>query len=137
MKRKSIIAMMLALSVLPFAGNLCVQAEEQEIVEIVWQYPTDGNIGTGFQDVEDALNEMLERDISVHVTFEPVGLGESQQTAQLMIAAGEQLDLCLTAFTSLNPLVDGGYILPLTDIVEEYGEGFKELCMDLKVCLMK
>lgn len=131
MKRKSIIAMMLALSVLPFAGNLCVQAEEQEIVEIVWQYPTDGNIGTGFQDVEDALNEMLERDIGVHVTFEPVGLGESQQTAQLMIAAGEQLDLCLTAFTSLNPLVDGGYILPLTDIVEEYGEGFKELGMNL------
>ena len=53
--------------------------DQEEIVEIIWQYPTSGNLGAGFQDMEDALNEMMERDIGVHVTFEPVGLGEAQQ----------------------------------------------------------
>lgn len=131
MKKKSIIALSLVMAMLPVSGISAVQAEEQEIVEIVWQYPTDGNLGVGFQDVEDALNEMLERDIGVHVTFEPVGLGESQQKAMLMIAAGEQLDLCLTAFANLNPLVDGGYVIPLTELVDEYGQGFKDLGLNL------
>lgn len=63
----------------------------EEIVNIVWQYPSAGNLGSGFQDVEDALNEMLEKDIGVHVTFEPCSLMDSQKEASLMVSAGEQL----------------------------------------------
>ena len=52
-----------------------------EIVEIIWQYPTTMDTDCeGFRNVENALNEMMERDIGVHVTFEPVGLSESRRT---------------------------------------------------------
>lgn len=49
------------------------------------------------------------------VTFIPTGLMESQQDATLMVSSGEQLDIMLTAFTSIGNLVDRGLILPLDD----------------------
>lgn len=93
-----------------------------EIVEIFWQYPSSNEVQEGFYRMEDALNEMMEKDIGVHVTFIPTGLMESQQDATLMVSTGEQLDVMLTAFTSVGNLVDAGLILPLDDYVEEYGQ---------------
>ena len=111
------------------AGSLMsfipVQAEEQEIVEIFWQFPSQSEVGEGFYRMEDALNEMMEKDIGVHVTFVPTGLMESQQDATLMISSGEQLDVCMTAFTSLSALVEKGLILPLdeyTDLIPDIME---------------
>lgn len=103
-------------------------SDSGEITEIVWQYPSAGNLGAGFQDVEDALNEMLERDIGVHVTFETTDLMNSQKEASLMISAGEQLDICLTAFTGLGPMVDSELIIPIDDLVETYGKDIREHC---------
>lgn len=105
--------------------------DQEEIVEIIWQYPTSGNLGAGFQDMEDALNEMMERDIGVHVTFEPVGLGEAQQKATLMVSGGEQLDLCMSAFAPIAPLASSNLVLPLTDLIDEYGKDIKDLGADL------
>ncbi len=93
-----------------------------EIVEIVWQYPSPGSLGVGFQDVENAINEKMEADIGVHVTFEPVELMESQQKALLMITSGEQLDIVLSAFTSIGPLVSSNSIIPLTELADKYGQ---------------
>jgi len=103
-------------------------AESGEITTIIWQYPTPGNLGPGFQEVEDAFNAMLEKDVGVRVKFEPVPLMESQKRAQLMVSAGEQLDIALTAFTSLGPLVESGLILPLDELVEKYGQDIKKAC---------
>ena len=97
-------------------------ADSGEITNIIWQYPAPSEVGPGFQDMEDALNEMMEKDIGVHVTFEPVGLMESQKNATLMVSSGEQLDICLTAFTSVGPLVDSGLIHPLDDLLAKDGK---------------
>lgn len=102
--------------------------DDGEITEIIWQYPSTGNLGAGFEDVENALNEMLERDIGVHVTFEPCSLMDSQKEASLMVSAGEKLDICLTAFTGLGPLVDSELIVPLDDLLDEYGKDIQEHC---------
>jgi len=103
------------------------EADSGEITNIVWQYPSPGNLGSGFDDVEAALNEMLERDIGVHVTFEPVELAKSQTEATLMASSGQQLDICLTAFTSIAPLVDGGLIHPLDDLLAKNGQELSEI----------
>lgn len=111
------------------------QESDGEITEIIWQYPTtiDTN-GEGFHAMEDRLNEMMERDIGVHVTFEPVGLSDAQNSAALMISAGEQLDVMLSAFTSIGNVVDKGLILPLDELLEEHGRDIlsksytKEMC---------
>ena len=97
-----------------------------EIVEIIWQYPSPSEVGEGFYRMEDALNEMMEKDIGVHVTFEPCDLLNSQNDATLMVSAGEQLDICLTAFTSARNLIDSGLVIPLDDLMATYGQDVQE-----------
>ncbi|MDR1468311.1 MAG: ABC transporter substrate-binding protein [Spirochaetaceae bacterium] len=129
MKQKGLLFVVMA-----FALAACSQkgkapaTEGKEIVEIIWQYPSPGDLGAGFQEVEDALNVMMERDIGVHVRFEPVGLMESQQKAALMVSSGEQLDIALTAFTSIGPIIESGLIVPLDDLVDQYGQALKDHC---------
>ena len=99
-----------------------------DVVEIFWQYPAAGEVGEGFYRMEDALNEMMEKDIGVHVTFVPTGLMDSQQDATLMVSSGEQLDIALTAFTGIGNLVEDGLILLLDDYLEEYGPDIVSHC---------
>lgn len=97
------------------ASKAADTSSEGEIVEIFWQFPSANEVTEAFYRMEDALDEMMEKDIGVHVTFIPTGLMESQQDATLMVSSGEQLDIMLTAFTSIGNLVDRGLILPLDD----------------------
>jgi putative aldouronate transport system substrate-binding protein len=130
---KKLIGIMLCIgfaAVLGFArGNTQnTTASGGNVTEIVWQYPSPGDLGSGFQDMENALNAMMERDIGVRVRFEPAGLMETQQKAILMVSAGEQLDISMTAFTSIGPLVDSGLILPLDDLLVKFGQDIINQC---------
>ncbi|GJM74540.1 hypothetical protein HMSSN036_67560 [Paenibacillus macerans] len=85
MRKFVTLALVLALSALTACSNNAKGTNDakgagnaaEEIPTIVWQYPTPGNLGSGFQEVEDALNAMLEKDVGARVKFEPVGLNES------------------------------------------------------------
>ncbi len=101
---------------------------DDEIVEIFWQFPTTGEFSEAFYRMEDALNEMMEKDIGVHVTFVATTLTDSQQDATLAVSTGEQLDISLTAFTALGNLVENGMILELDDLLEEYGPDIISHC---------
>ncbi|MGC6176887.1 ABC transporter substrate-binding protein [Lacrimispora sp. 38-1] len=92
-----------------------------DIVEIFWQYPAISEVTEGFYRMEDALNEMMEKDIGVHVKFVPTDLMTSRQDATLLISSGEQLDVSLTAFTSVGNMVEDGLILPLDEYMDDYG----------------
>lgn len=131
MKKKLVAGLLCGTMVMSVPFTYVVSAEEQgEITEIFWQYPAQSELTEGFYQMEDALNEMMEKDIGVHVTFIPTDLTTSQQDATLMISAGEQLDVMLTAFTSVGELVDSGMILPLDEYAEEYAPYYMENCMD-------
>ena len=106
--------------------NADVKKSDEEIVEIVWQYPATSEVGEGFYRMEEALNEMMEKDIGVHVTFETCDLLNSQNDATLMVSAGEQLDICLTAFTSARNLINSGLVIPLDELMAEYGQDIQE-----------
>lgn len=121
MKRKIAVVLSLAMAVSGMSAAAVHAEENGEIVEIFWQYPAYGEVSEGFYDMEDALNEIMENEIGVHVTFVPTGLETSQQDAILDVSAGEQLDVCLSAFTGLGPLVEKGLILPLDDMLTENG----------------
>ncbi len=116
------------------AGNTDREGSDQggsdsgEIVEIVWQFPGQTELPEAFYDIENRLNEMMEKDIGVHVTFTPVTLDGSQQSATLMINSGEQLDIMLTANTGVGNLVDQGLIMPLEDYLDEHGQDIVEHC---------
>jgi len=108
-------------------SGIQVAAESgDDLVEIVWQWPSTGTIGDGFQDVEDALNEMLEKDIGVHVTLYPVNASNLINQTVLDVTGGEQVDLSLSIGKGVGSLVSSGLIQPLDDIVEQYGSAIVE-----------
>lgn len=118
MKRKLLTMLLAATMAAGCLPAYAVQAED-EIVDIYWQYPSYGEISEGFQDMEDALNEMLEKDLGVHVTFVTTGLMESQNDAILMVSAGEQLDVCLSFLTGIGNVVDKGLVLELDELLDK------------------
>ncbi|AIQ31539.1 hypothetical protein P40081_27855 [Paenibacillus sp. FSL P4-0081] len=134
MKKLITLTLVLALSALTACSNNSESSKNNiadtktaaDIPTIIWQYPTPGNLGSGFQEVEDTLNAMLEKDVGARVKFEPVGLMESSKKASLSVSVGEQLDIMLTAFTGLGPSVDTGMIVPLDDLLDKFGTDIKE-----------
>lgn len=103
-------------------------AGDDELTEIIWQWPSMGSTGAGFQAVEDALNAMMEKDIGVHVTLEPVNFSNLANETVLAVSSGEQLDLCLSVGTGVGNLVSSGLIEPLDDIIDEHGASIVEKC---------
>ena len=137
MKKKMIYSLVAAAALsTALCGN--VSAEENasdEIVNIIWQYPTTMDPSAeGIYRMEEALNAMMEPEIGVHVTFEPVGLMDSQNSAVLAISSGEQLDVMLTAFTGMGNVVNKGLILPLDEYLETYGQDILANSKTLEMC---
>ena len=130
MKKKYAAILLCAATVLSsMGGALPVSAaEDGELTEIVWQWPSLGSTGSGFQAVEDALNAMTEPDIGVHVTLERVTFSDMTNETVLTISSGEQLDLCLSVGTGVGSLVSSGLIEPLDDYIDNEGKDIKEKC---------
>lgn len=127
--KKRIVAVTLASAmVLSGLGMENVYAEDGELTEIVWQWPSMGNTGSGFQAVEDALNAMMEKDIGVHVTLEPVNFNNLANETVLAVSSGDQLDLCLSVGSGVGSLVSSGLIEPLDDLIDENGASIVEKC---------
>ena len=101
-------------------------AADGELVEIVWLWP--GDAPEGLQEMEDALNAMMESDIGVHVTLYPCADWANQVT--LDVSTGTQVDICLTVGGGVGGKVKDGIIQPMDDIIEQYGPDIIEDCGD-------
>ena len=96
LKKVTALAMAAAMSLGMF-GSMAASAEE-DIYEVVIQFPTLGTTPPDLQLVEDAINERTESEIGVHVTFYPVSAFETNTTTSLMVSSGEKLDLAISIF---------------------------------------
>ena len=56
-------------------------------------YLATSTIPAGLQDVEDAINEITENEINVHVNLEMVETGSYAQQVSLRMASSEPMDL--------------------------------------------
>ena len=75
------------------------EAEPQDIDEIVMAYYCNADPNQDeLQKVEDAINEISEEQINVHVSLLPLSLGQWDQQINLMVSGNEQLDLMPTFF---------------------------------------
>ena len=125
LKKVTALAMAAAMSLGMF-GSMAASAEE-DIYEVVIQFPTLGTTPPDLQLVEDAINERTESEIGVHVTFYPVSAFETNTTTSLMVSSGEKLDLAISIFEGgVANYVNQGMLLELDDLVEEYGQDILE-----------
>ena len=122
LKRAAALAMS-AVMAMGMTSGMTVSAAEDDIYEIVIQYPTLGTTPPDLQKVEDAINARVESEIGVHVTFYPVSAFETNNTTSLMVSSGEKLDLAISIFEGgVANYVNKGMLIELDDLVEEYGQ---------------
>lgn len=99
-----------------------------ETYNVVMQWPTVSSDISGLADVEAAINAITEPEIGVTVTLEPANGFNLLNETSLAVSSGEKLDLCLSVFKGISPLVNTGSIIPLDDLVSEYGSDILNDC---------
>lgn len=99
---------------------------DSENYELIMQWPSSDSALSGLEDVEKALNQITEPAIGVtvhlKVTENPVF------ETSLAVSSGEKLDLSLALYGHMSNLVSNGYLLPLDDLISQYGQSVKEAC---------
>lgn len=108
--------------------------EEEDVTEIKMMILSLGAQGEGAVAVEEKINEITESQINVHVTLDYVEPGQYSQQLNLAVAGNEDLDLVMV--TPIPPagfsaLTANGALLPLNELMTEYGQETLDLLGDL------
>lgn len=107
-------------------GSNQVQAQNQnmeDMAEIKMIYMPMGSMPKGVQEVEDAVNEITEKEINTHVDIEMLESGNYDQQISLMMSSAEKLDLMLTMPTgssSYNNMISQNQFMDISDLLKEY-----------------
>lgn len=119
MKRRFLaICMATSLAVGSMGAFSVAHAEDTGITNIVVEMVNYGFDDADLQMVEDAMNEITEAEIGVHVHFLTVPISEMATKLGLQVAAGEQIDLtCTGLLTSPITLVNEGLLQPITEYI--------------------
>lgn len=139
MKKKVLsllLASMMAVTMLPmtsFAEELEAEGDSEDIVEI-------NMVGLGFfgeggkEEVMDAINEIAEAEIGVHVNYTILDIQTYMTQVPLMIAdTSDPLDLMMITSmptTSFSTLTAQKQLLDITGMLDEYAPETKELLAD-------
>ena len=117
-------------------GDAAAADEEvlEDIREVNMLYLSMGPIPTGLQAVEDAINEITENEINVHVNIEMIETGNYEQQVNLKTSSSEKVDLMVTmpsGSASFQNMAAQGQLMDITDLLPEYGQGVLDTVGDL------
>ncbi len=89
---------------------------------------TLGDVPADLQMVQDKANEYLLDKINVQISMEVIGASDLTNTYMLKASSGDKLDLIsmLPCNTMILPLVSSKMVMPVDDLLEEWGQGIKE-----------
>ena len=77
--------------------------------------------------VEEAVNAYVEPLIGAKVSYHIIGWGDWNDKAINALQSGEKMDLIFTAdWEGYGVEVSGGLLMPLDDLLDQYGQGIKE-----------
>jgi putative aldouronate transport system substrate-binding protein len=95
-----------------------------EIVDVKYSYGSRG-IPRDLQEVQDAINEILNKDLGVNLILDPIDFAAFNDRMQLQLAAGEPCDIIFTApwINSYTNNVANGSLLPLDDLLKKEAPG--------------
>ncbi len=94
----------------------------QEIKEIIVTYLTMGTTPKDLGLVQDAVNEITEKEIGVRVKFYPMSAYDTISKYGVLLAGGERIDLMMLLLTPMNSFVVNGSLKPLGSLIESYGK---------------
>lgn len=120
-----LLTLALVLSALMGGAALADDLREPELVTLdVIMMASAGKDGSG--EVVNAINAYLEEKLNIHINLTFISYGNYTQQTNLMLSAGEGIDVFPVYMTPLTTVANNGQILPLNDLLAEYGQGIVE-----------
>lgn len=102
--------------------------DSEDIYTIKYAYMTT-SVPKDVDKVTEKINEYLEEKIGCHFEF-CILTGDFETQLNLMMSSGEKLDLVCELGTRLASDVSKNMLLPLDDLLEEYGQGILEVASE-------
>lgn len=84
--------------------------------------------------VEAAMNEILEEKFNINVNLTFIAYATYAEQTTLMLSSGEGADVLPVYLTPLSTCANAGQIIPLNDLLDEYGTGIMEQLGDYLYC---
>ena len=109
-----------------FPFQAYAKTKDSDLYELIMQWPSSDSTPTGLSDVEKALNEITEPAIGVTVRLKATSNPVFE--TNLAVSSGEKLDLSLALYGRMPSLVSNGYLMPLDDLIDQYGQEVKNAC---------
>ncbi len=109
-------------------GNVKTAKEGGDVPTLKWIVPGDAQ--ADIQSVMDAANEIVEKEIGAKLDMQFVDAGSFTEKMKLMMASGDDFDLCFTGY--VNPYktaVDNGGLMDITDMIDKV-DGLREAIPD-------
>ncbi len=127
MKKRILSLLMAGTMMLGMAG---VQAAAEEPEKLVVAFRVFGTAPADLLDVEEKLNEITREKIGAEVELLVIPSGSYKQQTTLMLSGDEKLDVMGATSTVVTPAVASEQLKPLGDLIDEYGQGIKEVLGD-------
>ena len=99
-------------------GSVKTAKEGGDVPTLKWIVPGDAQ--ADIQSVMDAANEIVEKEIGAKLDMQFVDAGSFTEKMKLMMASGDDFDLCFTGY--VNPYktaVDNGGLMDITDMIDK------------------
>ncbi|WP_336772533.1 ABC transporter substrate-binding protein [Paenibacillus sp. MMO-58] len=93
--------------------------------EIAIAIPVFGPVPKDLVAVQDEISKIAKAKINATVKILPISIGAWGQQMNLMTSGREKLDLFFDFGQGYSPDVAAGKIIPLDDLLDQYGEGIK------------
>ena len=117
MKKLLMVVLALSLLLASVAGAAVAEdLREKELVTLdVIMMASAGKDGSG--DVVDAINAYLEEKLNININLTFISYGNYTQQTNLLLSAGEGIDVFPVYMTPLTTVANNGQILPLNDLL--------------------
>lgn len=137
----NILRLCICLLIAPFMINIYIvsAASAQEPYEVVIENLTLGQDMPDLQAVEQAVNKITVPAINCTVKIENINIASHESQITLMLLQDKKMDLINTGRTvSLSKMVDDNCLLPLNNLLEQYGQTLLQKNGDLlNGCVIK
>ena len=107
---------------------------EKELVTLDVVTMASGKEESGIAMVQDAMNALLEEKLNCNVTLTFIPFGNYAEQTTLMLSSGEGADLLPVYMIPLPTCANAGQIIPLDELLDQYGAGIKEQIGDYIEC---
>lgn len=96
--------------------------------KVVYAYATFNNVPSNetLDTVEEAINQITREKIGVEVELMPIAIWDYSSQVSIALQAGEKIDL-FQSLGDFNTAVSSGMALDITDMIDSYAVGSKEL----------